>query len=115
MMVPRYENPDGEVQSALNKGAMVSVLLNPGDTLTATMLDFWTLGLTIGIVLDASSVLGICAVGRASRMRWRCRVRMAVRSERIPSCKNGDLGYCFVGVVAREVNGMENKGPAAAA
>lgn len=92
---------------------MVSTLLIPGETLTATILDFWAFGETTGTALD-SSVLGTCAVGRASKIRWRWRVKMEVRSDRIPSCKKIDLD--FAGIGDCEGNGIVKRdGPAAAA
>jgi hypothetical protein len=57
-MIPTTVEPPGDAQSALSNGAIVSSLLIPGETLTATILDFWTFELTTGMALDASSVLG---------------------------------------------------------
>lgn len=56
-MIPVIVEPPGEAQSALRRGAIVSTLLIPGETLTATIFDFWTFELTTGTALD-SSVLG---------------------------------------------------------
>ena len=53
------------------------------------------------MTLEEESVLGTWgAVGRASRTRWRWRVRMAVRRERAPSWMKGEV----------EVGGGEEKG-----
>jgi hypothetical protein len=80
------------VQSALKRAEMVSTLLMPGHTLTATMFDFWTVVLTTGTE-DEPSGLGNCAAGSASRMCCRCRVTMMLHSERMPSFKKTDLSF----------------------
>ena len=72
---------------------MVSILLMPGHTLTATMFDFCTFALTTGTEDEPSSGLGNCAAGSASRIRWRCRVMMMLRRERMPSLRKTDLSF----------------------
>jgi hypothetical protein len=74
-------------QSALERDEVLSTLLMPGNTLTATMFDFCTLRTED----ELSSGLGNCAAGRASKIRWRCRVTMRLRRERIPSLRKTDL------------------------
>lgn len=88
---PRGEEVPVKVQSAWNNDATVSTLLIPGETVTATMLDFWSLGLTMGTVLVPSVVFGTWAAGRESRMRCRWRVNTLVRRDRIPSERKIDL------------------------
>ena len=85
----------------------MSTLPIPGLTLTATIFDFCSFELTTGTVRDPSWVFGTCAAeGNASRIRWRCRVRMMVRKERIPSWRK--IGFGFE--LAREVLGEEDGG-----
>jgi hypothetical protein len=81
------------VQSALKKVEMVSTLLMPGHTLTATMFNFCALVLTTGTEDEHFSGLGNCAAGSASRMHWRCRVSMMLRRERMPSPRKTDLPF----------------------
>lgn len=69
MDTPKYDHPNGLVQSACKSGAMVSTLLIPGDTAIVTMFDFCALEFATGIVLLLTSVLGIWAAGRASKTR----------------------------------------------
>jgi hypothetical protein len=45
-------------QSALSRDDIVPTLLKPGETLTDTMFDFWSFGLTTGTLLERSSGFG---------------------------------------------------------
>lgn len=94
-------------------GAITSLRLIPGQTLTATILLFWAFALTMGTVLPlGSSVLGTWPEGRASRTRWRWRVNTAVRSARWPSRRKVDLG-AGIGVEGRERDGEKDGAEAA--
>jgi len=84
--------------SAPNIGATVSERLIPGHTLIATIFDFCVLGLITGIPptppelgAEGVSVLGTWpAEGRASRIRWRWRLKIAMRRARVPSGRRND-------------------------
>jgi hypothetical protein len=89
--MPILDAPD-TTQSAFKNGATVSTRLMPGETLTATMLDLWDARGTTGIAFCAEEVGRAGAVGRESRMRWRCRVRTVVRSARAPSRRKSEVG-----------------------
>lgn len=105
---------DDDDRSALNSGAIVSDLLIPGDTETATIFDFWLFWLTTGTVLLPSSVLGTWAAeGKASRIRWRCRVNIADWRARCPSGRNIEVDLRDVGFVFGDGDG-EKEGAAAA-
>jgi len=99
-MAPVKANREGLSLEAARSGAIVSVLVIPGETATATTLDFWSLLLTTFTTsLSTFGVLELCGI--ESRMRCRCRVRMAICSERRPSCKNIE-GFSGSGSVVGE-------------
>ena len=91
----------------------MSTLPIPGLTLTATIFDFCNFELTTGTAWGPSCVLGTCAAeGNASRIRWRCRVKMIVRKERIPSWKKigFDLWLAGEGIEGGEADEVEKEG-----
>jgi len=93
-------NRDGSSLLTARSGAIVFVLAIPGETATATTLDRWgLLGTTFTTSLSVFGVWEPCGI--ESRMRCRCRVRMAIYSERRPSCKNTE-GFSGSGSVVGE-------------
>lgn len=89
----------------------MSILPIPGLTLTAMIFDFCNFKLATGTVRDPSLVFGTCAAeGNASRIRWRCRVRMMVRKERIPSWRKIGFGFFELAGEALEEDGGDEVG-----
>lgn len=93
-------NREGSSLLAARSGAIVSVLVIPGETAIATTFDRWSL--LLATLATSPSTFGAWELcGIESRMRCRCRVRMAIWSERRPSCKNIE-GFSGSGSVVGE-------------